>query len=47
MEKLETYVFVGYRLSRRPDHYSDHLFVLARFALLAGQNIVLFAVLQY
>ena len=33
MEKLETLSFC--RLSRRPAHYPDHLFVLARFALLA------------
>ena len=49
MEKLETLFFC--RLSRRPDHYPDHypdhLFVPARFAPLAGQNIVLLAVLQY
>ena len=31
MEKLETSFFC--RLSRRPDHYPDHLFVPARFAL--------------
>ena len=41
MEKLETLFFCS--LSRRP----DHLFVPARFAQLAGQNIVLLAVLQY
>ena len=33
MEKLETLFF--WRLSRRPDHYPDHLFVPACFALLA------------
>ena len=42
MEKLETSFFC-----RRPNHYPDHLFIPAGFALLAGQNIVLLAVLQH